>query len=156
MTAIQANKQKAMRADVQIIADLPESLPLVEVDARHIVQALGHLLDNAIKFNSKHGKIWVRAVQHADEVRIQIKDTGIGIPEAEMEKIFNQFYQVDGATNRQYGGMGLGLSIVKEIVNQHQGRIWAESNPGHPGVTFTLALPIVPALEEGNVTEAGV
>ena len=156
LTAIQANKQKAMRADLQIIADLPESLPMVEVDARHIVQALSHLLDNAIKFNSKHGKIWVQAAQHKDEVWIQVKDTGIGIPEDEMGKIFNRFYQVDGATNRQYGGMGLGLSIVKEIVNQHRGRIWAESNTDNPGVTFTLALPIMPAPEEGEMTEAGV
>ncbi len=156
LTAIQANKQKAMRADLQIIAELPESLPMVEVDARHIVQALGHLLDNAIKFNSKHGKIWVQAAQREDEVWIQVKDTGIGIPEGEMGKIFNRFYQVDGATNRQYGGMGLGLSIVKEIVNQHRGRIWAAGNPDNSGVTFTLALPIIPAPEEGEMTEAGV
>ncbi|MFP4396282.1 MAG: GAF domain-containing protein, partial [Anaerolineales bacterium] len=136
MTAIQANKQKAMREGLQIIADLPEALPMVAVDARHIVQALGQLLDNAIKFNSKHGKIWMQAAQHGGEVWIQIQDTGAGIPEAEMEKIFNRFYQVDGATNRQYGGMGLGLSIVKEIVDKHRGRIWVESNSDNPGVTF--------------------
>ncbi|NBD36926.1 MAG: hypothetical protein GVY30_13130 [Chloroflexi bacterium] len=95
-------------------------------------------------------------MQHEDEVWVQVEDTGIGIPEVEMDKVFNRFYQVDGATNRQYGGMGLGLSIVKEIVNQHRGRVWAENNTNNPGVTFTLALPIMPALEEGNVTEAGV
>lgn len=145
MTAIQANKQKAMRENIQIIAELPKSLPLVAVDARHIVQALGQVLDNAIKFNPKHGKIWMRAAQHGDEVWVQIKDTGIGIPEAEREQIFNRFYQVDGATNRQYGGMGLGLSIVKEILDKHQGRIWVESNTDDSGVTFTLALPIAAA-----------
>ncbi len=157
MTAIQANKQKAMRENIQIIADLPESLPMVEADARHIVQALGQLLDNAIKFNSKHGKIWMQAAQHGDEVWIQIRDTGIGIPEVEMGKIFNRFYQVDGATNRQYGGMGLGLSIVKEIVARHRGRIWAASNPDNSGVTFILALPIISAEEEGagSVAEVG-
>jgi len=75
-----------------------------------------------------------------DTVEASISDTGIGIPEGELEKIFERFYQVDGSTTRRFGGTGLGLAIVKRIVEAHGGRVWAESELGR-GSTFFFTLP---------------
>ncbi len=141
-TALQAIREHAAQQQVQIIADLPQALPTVNIDAHYFTRALNQVLDNAIKFNNKPGHMWVTAWAEGDEMGLQIKDEGIGIAKTELPHIFERFYQIDGTTSRKYGGLGLGLAIVKEVVAAHHGRIWAESQGTGCGTTVTITLPI--------------
>ena len=141
-TALQAIKEQAAQQQVEIIADLPQALPTVNIGAHYIVRALNQILDNAIKFNRKPGRMWVKAWAEEGEIWLQVKDEGIGIPETELPHIFERFYQIDGTTSRKYGGMGLGLAIVKEVLAAHRGRVWAESQGAGCGTTVTITLPI--------------
>lgn len=140
--ALQAVKESATQQQVEIIADLPHTLPIVNIDAHYFVRALNQILDNAIKFNRKPGRMWVKAWAEESEIRLQIRDEGIGISETELPHIFQRFYQIDGTTSRKYNGLGLGLAIVKEVVVAHHGRVWAESRGEGCGTTVTIVLPI--------------
>lgn len=141
-TALQAIRERATQQQVQIIADLPQALPTVNMDAHYFIRALNQILDNAIKFISKPGRMWVTAWAEGDEMRLQVKDEGIGIAATELPHVFERFYQIDGTTSRKYGGLGLGLAIVKEVVAAHHGRVWAESQGKGCGTTVTITLPI--------------
>jgi signal transduction histidine kinase len=140
--ALQVVRESATQQQVEIIADLPHTLPTVNIDAHYFVRALNQILDNAIKFNRKPGRMWVKAWAEESEIRLQIKDEGIGISETELPHIFARFYQIDGTTSRKYNGLGLGLAIVKEVVVAHHGRVWAESRGAGCGTTVTIVLPI--------------
>ncbi len=110
-------------------------------DSDRILQALAHLLGNAIKFSPRGSEIHLRVrALSADEAMIEIKDQGRGIPADKLEMIFERFQQVDASDSRERGGAGLGLSIFRKIVDQHGGRIWAESTLGK-GSTFSFTLP---------------
>ncbi|MFL7792452.1 MAG: sensor histidine kinase, partial [Anaerolineae bacterium] len=122
--------------------DLPNALPIATIDAHYLIRALSQVLDNAIKFNRKPGRVWVKAAVNEDEIWLRIEDEGIGISAVELPHIFERFYQIDGTTSRKYGGMGLGLAIVKEVIAAHQGRVWAESQGEGQGTALTIALPI--------------
>jgi signal transduction histidine kinase len=105
-----------------------------------------HLLDNAIKFTPTAGAVTVRAAQVADvsghpAVEVTFQDTGIGIPPAEQAKVFERFYQIDGSLTRQFGGVGIGLAVAKQIVEGHGSRITVESEP-NKGSTFRFTLPM--------------
>jgi signal transduction histidine kinase len=140
--AIKANWQKALRRQVEIVNDVPERLPAVSVDATYMLRALNHVLDNAVKFNKKGGHIWVKGSQRDGQIWLQIEDEGIGIPKTELDRIFDRFYQVDGTTTRRHGGMGLGLSLVREVITRHKGQVWAESHGKGKGTTITISLPV--------------
>lgn len=119
----------------------------VEVDPDRMIQVLDNIMNNAIKYSPDGGTITGRMEKRADKVIISITDEGMGIPKADINKIFSRFYRVDRARSRAMGGSGLGLAISKEVVEQHGGRIWAESTEGK-GTTFYLSLPYVPFEEE--------
>lgn len=121
--------------------DIPEQLPVIESDRAKVRQILANLLSNAAKFTER-GKImvWAEAAPHRSGVEIAIRDTGVGIPKEELPKIFDRFHQVDGSATRTFGGVGLGLSIVKEVVGLLSGEIRVESEVGK-GSTFTVFLP---------------
>lgn len=140
--ALQAVRQKAERNHVELIVDLDQQLPQVNLDPQQLSLALWHLLDNAIKFNRPGGRIWVNARQENDHVICTIRDEGIGIPYSEQTRIFERFYQVDGSTKRRYEGMGLGLSITREVVEKHGGRIGVQSDGPDTGATFSVSLPV--------------
>jgi len=111
---------------------LPKDLPLVWADKERIFQVVINLLENAIKFNQSGGKVYLTASNHTQNGKVVfcIADTGIGIPEDKLDKIFDKFYQVDSSEKRKYGGCGLGLAISERILKLHKGRIWAESQIG--------------------------
>ncbi|WP_392480941.1 response regulator [Nostoc sp. C110] len=113
----------------------------VLADCDRIVQTLTNLLSNAIKFSSAGSTVWLGAQQEGDEVLLTIKDTGRGIPTDKLEIIFERFQQVDSSDSRNHDGTGLGLAICKSIMQQHGGRIWAESTLGE-GSTFYVTLPL--------------
>ena len=107
---------------------------------RRISQVLINLLDNAIKYTKAGGVVTISAMPKDKYVQIDVSDTGIGIPEEEISRIFERFYRVDKARSRELGGTGLGLSIVKHIVQAHGGEVWVKSLVGH-GSTFSFIIP---------------
>jgi len=121
--------------------DLPEDLPEIETDPRKFNLILSNLLSNASKFTPEGGKIRVEGRVREGEVAVSVRDTGIGIPAKERERIFAPFYQVEDSLTRTHGGLGLGLAIVKSAVATCGGRIWVESEEG-AGSTFSFTLPI--------------
>jgi response regulator RpfG family c-di-GMP phosphodiesterase/two-component sensor histidine kinase len=112
----------------------------VDANRDQMRQLALHLGSNAVKFTPPGGQVTLRLSGDAREVTLQVEDTGIGIPEQALEKVFERFYQVDSSLVRRYGGTGLGLAICKSIVEWHGGRIVAESTPGR-GSMFTVSLP---------------
>lgn len=126
---------------ITLKASLQRDLPKVKADKDKLKQVFINLLGNAIKFNKKGGEVVVRAKRKGGLVEVSVSDTGIGIAEEHLDKVFDRFYQVDGSAKRKYPGTGLGLALVKKIVEAHGGRIWAESELGK-GSTFYFTLPI--------------
>jgi two-component system phosphate regulon sensor histidine kinase PhoR len=112
----------------------------VRAHADRLRQVFINLIDNAIKYNRPQGRIDVTAHVQGPIVRITVQDTGIGIPAADLPRIFERFYRVDKARSRELGGTGLGLSIVKHIVEAHRGTVSVASEPGK-GSTFSFTLP---------------
>ncbi len=117
---------------------------IVEVDRRSLAKVLGNLVDNAIRYTEPGGRIAVRVVPLADsgDVRIDVEDSGIGIPAHELDRVFERFYRVDKARSMRSGGTGLGLAIVKHIMEAMGGRVAVQSQPGK-GSVFSLFLPTV-------------
>ncbi len=111
-------------------------------DPEAITQVLDNLLDNAIKYTPAPGAVRVSLARRGAEAEIEVSDTGLGIPEDDLERIFERFYRVDKARSREIGGTGLGLSIVKHLVQAMQGSVSVASQLGQ-GSTFTVALPLV-------------
>jgi signal transduction histidine kinase len=154
--AFSAASISADRARVHLVQELDPEIPRVVVDADKIQQVLINLISNAIKFNRPDGQVIVRAElapmrrpfeedffgeEIADALRVSVSDTGIGIPEDQLSRIFDAFYQVDASSTRQHGGAGLGLSIVRKLIEAHGGEVWADSIIG-AGTTFHFTLPI--------------
>jgi signal transduction histidine kinase len=127
---------------VTLTQDVRATLPSVLADPDRLGQVLGNLLDNALRHTPAAGTVCVTADQRADGMtRLQVRDTGEGIAAEHLPHLFERFYRVDAARDRGRGGSGIGLAIVKALVEAHGGRVSAASDgPGH-GATFTLTLP---------------
>jgi two-component system phosphate regulon sensor histidine kinase PhoR len=132
---------KATRKQITLELDVPPGLPAVRGDASLLREVLQNFLDNAIQYTPEGGHIRVSAAPGAREATITVADTGIGIPLADQERIFERFYRVDAARSREAGGTGLGLSIAKHIVEAHGGRLWVESEVGR-GSRFSFSIPL--------------
>ncbi|MCF7872695.1 MAG: cell wall metabolism sensor histidine kinase WalK, partial [Candidatus Omnitrophica bacterium] len=132
--------KKADKKEIKLQKNLDKNISKLSVDKMQIEQALLNIIDNAIKYTLKQGKINISTTQLKDKVRIDISDTGIGIPEKDLKRIFERFYRVDKARSHKLGGTGLGLSIVKNIILNHNGKIWCKSIEG-AGSTFSFTLP---------------
>ncbi len=128
--------------DVSLNADLAKDLPQVIIDRDRIRQVLHNLLENALRFSSNGGSIKVSAVMKGNNVEVSVSDTGSGIDPDDLDKVFDHFYKADKARQRNYGGAGIGLALVRKYVELHNGKVWAESEPGR-GSTFKFTLPIV-------------
>lgn len=127
---------------INIATVFEENLPPIEADEDRIREVLINILSNAIKFSPKGGTITISIVTVEDLVCCSISDTGIGIPEDEIGRIFDKFYRVDSSDTKEIDGTGLGLSIVKHVMDAHQGGITVNSTPGK-GSMFSLYLPII-------------
>lgn len=114
---------------------------LVEGDRGKMGQVFNNLLSNAVKFNTNGGRVTVEIRRREDSVEVAVSDTGIGIPEEALDKVFTRFYQYDGSSTRKYGGTGIGLSIAQDVIRLHGSRITVTSQPGK-GSTFRFDLPV--------------
>jgi signal transduction histidine kinase len=129
--------QQGFKVDVDIAPDLPEA----PMDGVAIGQALANLVDNAIKYSAERRRLEVSARREGDEVAIAVADEGIGIPAAELARVFDKFYRIGRSETQGCRGSGLGLSLVKHVVEAHGGRVEARSRPG-AGSRFTIRLPL--------------
>jgi len=140
-TAVQAAQASASEAGITLYDEISDGLPPVVGDKRRLGQVLDNLLQNAMKFSNLGDSITVRMYVDGTAVRTEVKDTGIGIPADQLTRIFDRFYQVDGTTTRRFGGIGLGLAIVRQIVEAHGGQVGVESELDK-GSLFYFTIPI--------------
>jgi signal transduction histidine kinase/CheY-like chemotaxis protein len=141
-SAIVATRPLFVSKGLYLESEVPEDLPLAFCDRTRVREVVLNLLSNAGRFTEKGG-VRVKAWQEGDEVIVSVSDTGPGIAEQDQARLFQPFEQLDGSIRRRYGGTGLGLTISKEFVELHGGRMWVESKVGH-GTTFFFRLPIDP------------
>lgn len=149
-TAIEAHAIAAEGAGIALVRGGARGL-YVRGDAQVLSDAVGNLVANAIAYSPSGGDVGLGVRLEGDAVEISVTDRGIGIPEAEQQRIFERFYRADQARSRRTGGTGLGLSIVKHAVQRHGGEIDVWSRPGR-GSTFTIRLPAVAGPGDAGVT----
>jgi signal transduction histidine kinase len=131
----------AKEKGLEIILNLDSKLPLVKCDRDKIVQVLSNLISNALKFTEK-GDITIVSEKKDNIVELKVKDTGIGIKNEDLPRLFRAFEQLAQGKERKTGSTGLGLAISKEIIDKHRGKIWAESEFGK-GTVFHVILPVI-------------
>jgi signal transduction histidine kinase len=147
---INLTKGKALDKGVNLSAQIDPYLPLVQADEEKISWVILQLLDNAVKFTSQGGKITLTICAESDElIMVSVLDTGIGIPEKRIGEIFEAFHQLDGSSTRNYGGTGLGLALVRNILDAHGSMIDVKSEVGK-GSTFKFPLLAVETTDENN------
>ena len=129
--------QGAFKVDVSVAPDLPP----VRLDPEALAQALANLVDNAMKYSGERRRVGVSAAQAGDEIRIEVSDAGIGIPPSEHARIFEKFYRIGTSDTQGRRGSGVGLTLVKHIVEAHSGRVTVDSRPGE-GSRFVIHLPV--------------
>jgi two-component system phosphate regulon sensor histidine kinase PhoR len=137
---VETTRLNAQARGLEIHVDLQKDAPAVRGDGAQLGEVLQNLLDNAVQYTPAGGKIEVKAHSNGQGVTFTVTDTGIGIPESDLERIFERFYRVDAARSREAGGTGLGLAIARHIVEAHGGRIWVESAIGQ-GSRFHFSIP---------------
>jgi signal transduction histidine kinase len=140
----QLNESLLSRRQLALEVDVPRTLPPLHADREKVAHILGNLLGNAMEFTPAGGRVWVRANVRdgavCDECVVEVGDTGIGIAPEHHEMIFEEFAQVDSTASRQHHGTGLGLTIARNLVELHGGRIWVESEVGR-GSRFFFSIP---------------
>jgi PAS domain S-box-containing protein len=159
-------KQQAFNKKIQLETEIPPNLPTINLDERRIRQVLINLLNNAVKFTPNGGKIslqvsYIQVLDNVviaqgcpcDTIEMSVIDTGIGIAPDQIKRLFQPFVQVESALNRSYNGTGLGLALVKRLVELHGGEVRLTSELG-VGSCFTIALPITPFCESSIVPES--
>jgi signal transduction histidine kinase len=160
-------KEKSLKQAIRLSVEVDGVPERVLIDERKIKQVVYNLLSNAVKFTPAGGEVRLGAeVMEASELKqlpaagegkgdsrwlsVWVSDTGIGMEEKDLERIFNSFEQVEGSTNRKHQGTGLGLALTRRMVGLHGGAIWAESGGAEKGSTFRLAIPLLEAMEDNR------
>jgi two-component system phosphate regulon sensor histidine kinase PhoR len=143
-----AAQEREVRLEVEVSGG-----PVAELNASLFEQALVNVIDNAIKYGPEHSIVQIQVEETSAELRIHVRDRGLGIPEKDLPHIFERFYRVDKGRSRKAGGTGLGLSIARHIMQVHRGGILVKSVPGE-GTCFTLVLPQPAAKEQKAIIKA--
>ena len=133
-------ERKAKDKDITISHQIDEGVDEIYGEPVLIEETLTNILLNAVKYTPAHGKIELNIKDENDCILIEVKDNGIGIPETDLQHIFEEFYRAENARKIEKDGTGLGLSFAKQVVERHNGRIWASNNP-EGGSTFSIWLP---------------
>jgi histidine kinase len=139
--ACEGIKEIAATRDEKLVYVLPAQPFIVNIDIDKTVLAFTNILDNAIRFSPEGSEITVGTIQDGNQVLAWVQDHGIGIPVDKLQKIFEEFYQIQPPNTRHYGGLGIGLTIAKGLIEAQGGKIWAESEGLGAGVTFKVLLP---------------
>jgi signal transduction histidine kinase len=153
---VETARGAATAKQIEILFYPDESLPPVWADSTRMTQLLDNLLSNAVKFTPLRGTVSVTTTRHGGEARIEVRDTGVGIPKQEIPKLFERFFRA--STSVATPGTGLGLSIVKSIIEAHGGAISVESKEQR-GTTFSVDLPLQadtplqPAAEQATASQ---
>ncbi len=137
---VSALGRQAREKEIRLTTEIPSDLPAVLADEDRIAQVLSNLLDNALKYTEGGGSVTITAREHDGRVRLDVSDTGVGILEKDLPRVFERFYRVGGQQSSAKIGTGLGLSIVKHIVQAHNGQVFVQSVYGR-GSTFGFTLP---------------
>jgi signal transduction histidine kinase len=140
-SVLDRSREKAAKAGVQLLNDVEEGLPVIQADAEKLSWVIFQLVDNGIKFTPGGGKVSVRAGQDDRLLTVTVQDSGIGIPPDRIQEIFEPFHQLDSTPTRRYGGTGLGLALVKLILDAHGAEMRIESQEGR-GSAFSFTLPL--------------
>ncbi len=131
-SAVETARPLIDAAGHELCVSLPREPVLLEVDLTRLAQVFSNLLSNSAKYTERGGRIWLTAEQRGGEVIVSVRDTGIGIPADSLPRIFDMFSQVDRTVERSTGGLGIGLALVKGLVEMHGGTVAAESR-SRPG-----------------------
>jgi signal transduction histidine kinase/HAMP domain-containing protein len=142
-----AAEQDTGEKDLRIKLDFPSDFPVVYADTRRMEQVISNLLSNAVKFSHGQGEIRLSGRVAGGRLRMRVEDEGVGIDPSNLTRIFDRFYQADASRRRRYPGVGLGLFICRQLVEAHDGTIWADNLPGG-GSAFTFEIPL--SREEGR------
>ncbi len=139
---VEETKILANEKGILLTCSVDPAIPKLKVDRERVSQVMHNLLSNAIRHTPGGGRIVVEVKNDREQgVVVSVQDTGTGISEAELDKIFERFYRVDPSRSRSSGGSGLGLAIVKQLIQLHDGKVWAESQPGK-GSKFSFSIPV--------------
>src|SRR5680860_81257 len=141
-SALETVQPLLLEAGHSLTVSLPEQPVFLYADPTRLTQVLSNLLNNAVKYTDEAGRIWVGASWQQDAVVLTVKDTGIGIPAARLTRIFDMFAQVDGSLQRSRSGLGIGLTLVKRLVEMHGGTVEAHSSGPGAGSEFIVRLPM--------------
>ena len=133
-------RMRASELGIQLEAEIDENMPWILGDSTHLRRVFDNLVSNAFKFTPSGGHITLRLKALGNDVQIEVEDSGEGIPEDKVGRIFERFYQVEGGSTRRHKGTGLGLTLVKEIIEAHRGTVSVRSQLG-AGTTFTIVIP---------------
>lgn len=139
--ALDEIKYTAARRDLQLVLAFQEESIPVNVDPEKTTLALVNLLNNAIRFSPEKSEITLGAVSQGNQVLVWVQDRGMGIPVDKLQKVFEEFYQIEPPNTRHYSGLGIGLTIAKGIIEAQGGKVWAESEGKGRGSTFKVLLP---------------
>jgi signal transduction histidine kinase len=134
-------QDEAKSRNITLEADTGDSPHYIDADGVKINIALSNLVKNALQYTDPGGRVQIKVGEDTGYLKVSVTDNGIGIPARDLPRVFDRFFQVETHLTRRYGGMGLGLSVAKAMIELHGGRIWAESEAGK-GSTFTFLLPI--------------
>ncbi len=152
LEAVECHRMTARNHGLDLTLEAPEGTALIAGDRGRLTQVLDNLISNAMKFSPDGGVIRLQLQKGDEDLLVTVADEGIGLPPDKLSRIFERFYQIDGSSKRRFGGAGIGLAIVKRIIDAHQGDIWVESEINR-GSRFTFRLPRhahFPAQEEAG------
>jgi signal transduction histidine kinase len=145
--SVEMLEEIAARRQVSISVEIASESPVVKADVRLITEVLNNLLSNAVKYNRDGGIIQIRVADEDDHIRVDVHDTGVGIPADDVNRVFERFYRSRNNPGMKVEGSGLGLAIAETIIKRHNGQIWVDSTEGE-GSTFSFTLP--------NLTSASI
>ncbi len=140
LNALALVHNKAQGRSISLSHQIDPQVDLIWGEAVLVEETIANVLFNAVKYTPPGGKVSLEAGAEGDRVRIRVTDTGIGVPEADVSRVFEEFHRADNARATERDGTGLGLAFARQVVERHGGRIWVENNPGG-GSVFTFTLP---------------
>ena len=141
-SAVEMSRPLVEKAKLELVVTVPDRPVLLDADPVRLAQVFSNLLNNAAKYTEAGGKVTLTATRHGDRIEVRVRDTGVGMPPEVLPRVFDLFTQVDKNLNRAQGGLGIGLALVRRLVELHDGTVRAASDGPGRGAEFTVTLPV--------------